>query len=69
MLTGNALPIEGFEVTGANYQPAVECLKHRFGRKRVIILSLVKSVIKMDAKSSISASSLRDHYNTLKEQN
>ena len=34
VLTGNALQtIEGFEVTGANYQPAVECLKHRYGRK------------------------------------
>ena len=44
VLTGNALQtIEGFEVTGTNYQPAVECLKHRYGRKRVIISSLVKS--------------------------
>ena len=69
VLTGNALQtLEGFEVTGANYQPAVECLKHRFGRKRVIILSLVKSVIKMDAKSSVSASSLRDLYDTLKNR-
>ena len=29
--------IEGFEVTGANYQHAVDALKHRFGRKRIII--------------------------------
>ena len=29
VLNGNALQtIEGFEVTGANYQPAVDCLKH-----------------------------------------
>lgn len=66
VLTGNALQtIEGFEVTGANYQPAVECLKHRYGRKRVVISSLVKSVIKMDAKSVANASSLRDLYDTL----
>ena len=69
VLTGNALQtIEGFEVTGANYQPAVEYLKHRYGRKRVIISSLAKSVIKMDAKSSVSASSLRDLYDTLKNR-
>ena len=69
VLTGNAVQtIEGFEVTGANYQPAVECLKHRYGRKRVIVSSLVKSVIKMDAKSSVSASSLRDLYDTLKNR-
>ncbi|KAL9954332.1 hypothetical protein ACROYT_G041854 [Oculina patagonica] len=69
VLTGNALQsIEGFEVTGANYQPAVECLKHRYGRKRVVISSLVKSVIKMDAKSVVTASSLRDLYDTLKNR-
>ena len=28
--------IEGFEVTSANYQHAVDALKHRFGRKRII---------------------------------
>ena len=30
VLTGNALQsVERFEVTGANYQPAVKCLRHR----------------------------------------
>ena len=62
-LSGNAQQVvEGFEVTGANYQPAVECLKHRYGRKRVIISSIVRSITKMDAKSTVSASSLRDLY-------
>ena len=57
VLNGNALQtIEGFEVTGANYQPAVECLKHRYGRRRVVI----KSVVQMDAKSVVTAPSLRD---------
>ena len=65
VLTGNALQtIEGFEVTGANYQAAVHCLQHRYGRKRMIISSLVKSVIQMDAKSAVSASALRDLYDT-----
>ncbi|XP_067041143.1 uncharacterized protein [Acropora muricata] len=61
VLNGNALQTtEGFEVTGANYQPAVECLKHRYGRRRVVISSLVKSVVQMDAKSVVTAPSLRD---------
>ena len=69
VLTGNALQtIEGFEVTGANYQLAVECLKHRYGRKRVVISSLVKSVVQMDAKSVVTALSLRDLYDTLKNR-
>ena len=36
------------------------CLRCR----SLIILSLVKSVIKMDAKSAVSASSLRDPHDT-----
>ncbi|XP_067047748.1 uncharacterized protein [Acropora muricata] len=69
VLNGNALQtIEGFEVTGANYQPAVECLKHRYGRRRVVISSLVKSVVQMDAKSVVTAPSLRDLYDTLKNR-
>ena len=69
VLNDNALQtIEGFEVTGANYQPAVECLKHRYGRRRVVISSLVKSVVQMDAKSVVTAPSLRDLYDTLKNR-
>ena len=68
VLTGNALQTIGFEVTGANYQLAVECLKHRYGRKRVVISSLVKSVVQMDAKSAVTAPSLRDLYDTLKNR-
>ena len=69
VLTGNALQtIEGFEVTGTNYQPAVQCLKHRYGRKRVVISSLVKSVVQMDAKSVVTAPSLCNLYDTLKNR-
>lgn len=39
--------IGGFEVTSADYQHAVDALKHRFGRKRIIISSLVKSIIQL----------------------
>ena len=55
-------------MTGANYQPAVECLKHRYGRKRVVISSLVKSVVQIDAKPVVTAPSLRDLYDTLKNR-
>ena len=69
VLSGNALQtIRGFEVTGTSYQPAVECLKHRYGGKRVVISSLVKSVVQMDAKSVVTAPSLRDLYHTLKNR-
>ena len=65
VLIGSALQtIEGFEATGANYQAAVHCLQHRYGSKRMIISSLVKSVIQMDAKSAVTASALRDLYDT-----
>jgi len=65
VLTGSALQtIQGFEVTGANYQAAVNCLQHNYGRKRMIISSLVQYVIQVDAKSAVSASALRDLYDT-----
>ena len=69
VLTGNTLQtIEGFAVTGANYQPAVKCLKQRYERKRVAISSLVKSVVQMEAKSVVTAPSLRDLYDTVKNR-
>ena len=69
VLTVNALQtIEGLEVTGANHPPAIDCLKQMYGTKRVIVTSVVKSVIKVDAKSSVSASLLRDLYDTLKNR-
>ena len=58
--------IEGFEVTGANYQPAVGYLKHIYGIKRVVISSLVKSVVHMDSKTVVTAPYLCDLYDTLK---
>jgi hypothetical protein len=42
--------IDGLEVTGANYNHAVDTLKHRFGRKRLAI-SLVKSMIKFEPRA------------------
>ena len=60
--------IEGFEVTRAKYHHAVHALKHRFGRKRIIISSLVKSVIQLEPRSNKAAASLRDLHDT-KESN
>ena len=51
--------IEGFEVTSANYQHAVDALKHRFGRKRIIISSLVKSIFQLEQRSNKGVESAR----------
>ncbi|PFX17050.1 hypothetical protein AWC38_SpisGene18645 [Stylophora pistillata] len=59
--------IEGFEVTSANYQHAVDALKHRFGRKRIIISSLVKSIIQLP-RSNEGVEFLRDLHDTLKNR-
>ena len=60
--------IEGFEVTGANYQHAVDALKHRFGRKRIIISSLVKSIFQLETRTNKGVESLRDLHDTLKNR-
>ena len=58
--------IEGFEVTSANYHHAVDALKHRFGRKRIIISSLVKSIVQLEPRSNEGVASLCDPHDTLK---
>ena len=60
--------IEGFEVTSANYHHAVDALKHRFGRKRIIISSLVKSIVQLEPRSNEGVASLRDLHDTLKNR-
>jgi hypothetical protein len=60
--------IDGFEVTGANYNHAVDTLKHRFGRKRLVISSLVKSIIKFEPRADAEAASLRELHDTLKNR-
>ena len=59
--------IEGFEVTSANYHHAVDALKHRFGRKRIIILSLVKSIVQLEPRSNEGVA-MRDLHDTLKNR-
>ena len=60
--------IKGFEVTSANYQHAVDALKHCFGRKRIIISSLVKSIVQLGPRSNKGVESLRDLHDTLKNR-
>ena len=60
--------IEGFEVTSANYQLAVDALKHRFGRKRIIFSSLIKSIVQLEPRSKRGVESLRDLHDTLKNR-
>ena len=65
-LKGSALhAIEGFEVTAANYEHTVAAILHRFNRKRIIVTSLVKSIMKLEMKEKINAASLRDLHDTL----
>ena len=59
--------IEGFEVTSANYHHAVDALKHRC-RKRIIISSLVKSIVQLEPRSNEGVASLRDLHDTLKNR-
>ena len=60
--------IEGFEVTSAKYHHAVDALKHRFGRKRIIISSLVKSIVQLEPRSNKGVASLQDLHDTLKNR-
>ena len=69
ILKGSALhAIEGFEVTAANYEHAVAAILHQFGRKTIIVASLVKSIIKLEMKEKVSAASLRDLQDTLQNR-
>ena len=65
-LKGTALKtIDGFEVTAANYDHAIQAILHRYGRKRIIVSSLVKSIIKIELKEKLNSASLRDLHDTL----
>ena len=60
--------IEGFEVTAANYEHAVAAILHRFGRKRIIVASLVKSIVKLEMKEKVNAASSHDLHDTLQNR-
>ena len=68
-LKGTALQaIDGFETTSANYEPAVDAIFHRFGRKRIIVASLVKSIVKCEIKDHVTAATLRQLHDTLQNR-
>ena len=52
-LKGTALKTnDGFEVTAANYNNAIQAILHRYGRKRIIVSSLVKLIIKIELQGN-----------------
>ena len=60
--------IKGFEVTSANYHHAVDALKYHYGRKRIIISSLVKSIVQLEVRSDVEVEALRELHDTLKNR-
>ena len=56
--------IDGFEVTAANYNHAIQAILHRYGRKRIIVSSLVKSIIRIELQGKLNAASLHDLHDT-----
>ena len=57
--------IDGFEVTAANYNHGMQAILHRYGRKRIVVSSLVKLIIKIELQEKLNAASLRDLHDTL----
>ena len=65
-IKGTALKtIDGFEVTAANYDHAIQAILHRYGCKRIVVSSLVKSIIKIELKEKLNAAPLCDFHDTL----
>ena len=52
-------------MTTANYHHAIEALKYRYGRKRIIISLLVKSIVQLEKRSNAEVQSLRELHDTL----
>ena len=55
-------------MTSANYHHAIEALKYRYGRKRIIISSPVKSIVQLETRSNVEVESLRELHDTLKNR-
>ena len=67
-LRGGALEcITGYDVTESNYPLAVESLKARFGKKRVVIGALVKSLLALEQRGN-STKHLREFTDTLQSR-
>lgn len=46
----------------------IDALKYRYGRKRIIISSLVKSIVQLETRSDVEVESLRELHDTLKNR-
>ena len=57
--------IEYIEVTISNYRKAIDALKKRYGRHRLVVEHLVESILNIEKRERVTAQSLRYLYNTL----
>ena len=60
--------IEGYAVTNYNYPKALQDLRGRFGRKRLLVNELVKSILNLDVAVKTDGKSLRHLYDTLQNR-
>lgn len=60
--------IEGYAVINTNYEKALQDLKDRFGRKRIVINELVKSILNLEVPDKADSRTLRYLYDTLKNR-
>ena len=60
--------IEGYAVTNDNYPKALQDLRGRFGRKRLLVNELVKSILNLDVPVKTDGKSLRHLYDTLQNR-
>ena len=58
--------IEGYAVTNDNYPKALQDLQGRFGRKRLLVNELVRSILNLDVPVKTDGKSLRHLYDTLR---
>ena len=60
--------IEGYAVTNDNYPKALQDLRGRFGRKRLLVNELVKSILNLDVQVKADGKFLRHLYDTLQNR-
>ena len=60
--------IEGYSVTNDKYTKALQDLKDRFGRKRLLVNELVKSIISLEVPETAEGKAIRPLYDTLKNR-
>eukprot|EP00112_Aurelia_sp_Birch-Aquarium-sp1_P020558 Seg5323.2 transcript_id=Seg5323.2/GoldUCD/mRNA.D3Y31 product="hypothetical protein" protein_id=Seg5323.2/GoldUCD/D3Y31 len=57
--------IEHIEVTSSNYSKAIDALKKRYGRQRLVVEHLIESILNIEKRERVTAQSLRYLYDTL----